>query len=342
MRRKNLQTNKSKQLLKTIRIMNRIVRIIAASALTFGLLLNGAFAFAQKSPAFEAKFKIAEGADLRILDDNIWDYSKDTIPPKWKEIGEDPRDCNRAPQFARLVNDYLPDVFALQEYSSHMHKEFYPLVQKDGYVIAWESKKDWNNTPIFYNSKTLEPLYVNYNKYTPEQWCNHGSKSFTSAVLKRKADGKIFAIIGTHLWWKSEKSKPGSTMARASQIRLVMAEADIIRAKYGDIPVFVMGDMNCEEDSVPIQQLIQGGYVPCYKAATVYGDNHNGHHICSPGDGYSVESRRRGPDRATGAIDHCQIFDPSGKAEVKVFDCIMEKYTIKLTDHYPNLIDVRL
>ena len=51
--------------------MNRIVRIIAASTLTFGLLLCGTFAFAQKSPAFEAKFKIAEGADLRILDDNI-------------------------------------------------------------------------------------------------------------------------------------------------------------------------------------------------------------------------------------------------------------------------------
>lgn len=94
--------------------MNRIVRIIAASTLTFGLLLCGTFAFAQKSPAFEGKFKIAEGADLRILDDNIWDYSKDTIPPKWKEIGEDPRDCNRAPQFARLVNDYLHDVFALR------------------------------------------------------------------------------------------------------------------------------------------------------------------------------------------------------------------------------------
>ena len=76
--------------------------------------------------------------------------------------------------------------------------------------------------------------------------------------------------------------------------------------------------------------------------ATVYGDNHNGHHICSPVDGYSVKSRRRGADRATGAIDHCMIFDPSGKTEVKVFDCIMETYTIKLTDHYPNLIDVRL
>lgn len=295
-----------------------------------------------KGEAPDSKSGIAEGADLRILDDNIWDYSQDTIPPKWKELGEDPRDANRAPQFARLIGDYLPDVFALQEYSTHMHGYFYPLVREYGYVIAWESGKDWNNTPIFYNSKTLEPLYVNYNKYTPKQWCNHGSKSFTSAVLKRKSDGKVFALIGTHLWWKSEKVQPGSMMARAAQLRLVMAEADIIRAGFGDIPVFVVGDMNCEEETIPIQQLIQTGYVPCYKAATIYGDNHNGHHICSPGDGYSVKSRRRGPDRATGAIDHCLIYDPNGKSEIKVFDCIMEDYLLKLTDHYPNLIDVRL
>ncbi len=295
-----------------------------------------------KVKAPESKSGMAEGANLRILDDNIWDYSLDTIPPKWKELGADPRDVNRGPQFARLICDYLPDVFALQEYSAHMHAVFYPLVQKNGYVIAWESGKDWNNTPIFYNGSTLDLLYVNYNKYTPKQWCNHGSKSFTSAVLKRKSDGKVFALIGTHLWWKSEKTQPGSMMARAAQLRLVMAEADIIRDKFGDIPVFVVGDMNCEEDTIPIQQLIQGGYEPCYKVATIYGDNHNGHHICGPVDGYSVKSRRRGDDRATGAIDHCLLLDPNGKSEVKVFDCIMEDYIVKLTDHYPNLIDVQL
>ena len=27
---------------------------------------------------------------------------------------------------------------------------------------------------------------------------------------------------------------------------------------------------------------------------------------------------------------------------VIMFDCIMEEYTVKLTDHYPNIIDVRL
>ena len=81
-------------------------------------------ASAQSSPSLSAKFKLAEGADLRILNDNIWDYSKDTIPPKWQAIGEDPRDFVRAPQFARLVTDYMPDVLTLQEYSSHMHAEF--------------------------------------------------------------------------------------------------------------------------------------------------------------------------------------------------------------------------
>lgn len=82
--------------------------MLVASALTLTFMGSRQPASAQKSPAFGAKFKIAEGADLRILDDNIWDYSQDTIPPRWKEIGEDPRDFKRAPQFARLVKDYMP------------------------------------------------------------------------------------------------------------------------------------------------------------------------------------------------------------------------------------------
>lgn len=316
--------------------------ILRSVAILCLLTIFSAASSAQKSPAFKAKYKIAESADIRILDDNIWDYSLDTIPPKWKEIGEDPRDFVRAPQLARLVTDYMPDVLTLQEYSSHMHDEFYPKIAKEGYVIAWESGKDWNNTPIFYYEKSVEPLYVNYHKYTPKQWCNRGTKSFTSIVLKRKSDGKIFAVVNTHLWWKSEKMQPGSTMARASQLRLIMAEADIIKAKYGNIPVFVVGDMNCEENTVPLQQMIQGGYVPCYKVALEYADNNNGHHICGPNDGFSTKSTRVAPDRENGAIDHCLLLDTEGNVQVIVFDCIMEEYTVKLTDHYPLLLDVKL
>lgn len=297
---------------------------------------------AQESPSNKAKYMLADKADLRILNNNIWEYSQDTIPPKWQEMGEDPRDFVRAPQFVKMITERMPDVFSLQEYAKHMHEEFYHRIKDAGYEIAWESKEDWNNTPIYYYSKTIEPLYVNYHKYTPEQWCNRGTKSFTSAVLKRKSDEKIFALINTHLWWKGDAVQPGSTMARAAQVRLILAEAEIITSKYGNIPIIITGDMNCEENTVPIQQFIQCGYVPCYKAATQYGDNNNGHHICSPKDGYSTISRRKGPDRPIGAIDHCLIYDSDGKSEIIIFDCIMEEYLVKLTDHYPLLIDMKL
>ena len=43
--------------------------------------------------------------------------------------------------------------------------------------------------------------------------------------------------------------------------------------------------MNAYEDSLPIRQFIEGGYTPCYKAATDATDNGTGHHICGPKDG---------------------------------------------------------
>lgn len=289
----------------------------------------------------EFLFPRGEGVTLRILDDNIWDYSLDTIPDEWKQAGLDCRDVARAPEFAQLVRGYMPEVVTLQEYSRHMDAEFYPLIKKYGYRNACDSKDGaWNNTPIFYDSDSLELLDVNYNLYTPSRWSNHASKSFTSAVFRQKSTGKVFAVINTHLWWKSDKVQAGSTQARASQVRLIMAEAEIIERKYS-CPVFVTGDMNCEEDSVPMQQFIAGGYVPCYMAATVYGNTDNGHHECAPRTPGTRKSNRKGADRRVGAIDHCFIHN-ARSTEVKRFDCLQDFFTVKLTDHYPNLIDVAL
>ena len=287
-------------------------------------------------------FPQAQDVNVRILDDNIWDYSHDTIPAAWRKAGIDCRDAARAPQFAQLVRAYMPGVLTLQEYNRHMHDVFYPLINRYGYTIAYESGDGpWNNTPVFYQDQVLELLHVNYHLYTPSQWSNHGSKSFTSAVFKEKKSGKVFAVINTHLWWKSDKKQPGSTFARAAQVRLMMAETEIIRARY-HCPVFVVGDMNCEERSVPMQQLLEGGFQPCYKIASRYGNRDNGHHICSPTEVGERTSRRLGPDREKGAIDHCMRFDPEKKVDVKVFDCIQTYFTVPLTDHYPNLIDAAM
>lgn len=289
----------------------------------------------------EHLFPIAEGANLRILDDNIWDYSSETIPEAWKPTGIDPRDDVRAPQFAQLVRAYMPDIVTLQEYSRHMHDRFYPRIQEYGYVISYESGRDWNNTPIFYNPQTVEQLYVNYNLYAPARWSNSGSKSFTSAVFRHKQTGRVFGVITTHLWYMHDSRQPGSSQARAAQVRLMLAEAEIIRAEH-QCPIFVTGDMNCYESTIPMRQFFESGYKPCYELATQYADLHNGHHICGPKDGFSRESRRPSPERKKGAIDHCLLLDPEQKVEVKVFDCVQAYFTVLLTDHYPNVIDAKL
>lgn len=290
----------------------------------------------------EFLFPRGEGVNLRILDDNIWEYSADSVPPVWSKAGLDCRDKTRAPEFAQIVRAYMPDVLVLQEYSRHFDNEFYKLIGRYGYSNACDSGKngEWNNTPVFYNADSLELIDVYYNLYTPGKWSNRNTKSYTSAVFRHKATGKKFAIINTHLWWQSDRMRAGSTFARASQVNLMLAEAELIRGKH-DCPIFVTGDMNCEEKSMPMQQFVAAGYVPCYKVATVYGNRNNGHHVCAPSEVGERKSRRIGPDRETGAIDHCFIYNAKD-AEVRVFDCIQDYFTVKLTDHYPNLVDVKL
>lgn len=288
----------------------------------------------------EPVFARTEGTTLRILDDNIWQYDSEKIPEVWQKAGYDCRDDVRAPQFAQLVRGYMPDIVALQEYSKHMHDRFYPNIQKYGYKIAYTPKEGWNFTPIFYDTLTTELLYVHYNRYMPEQWSNMGTKSFTSAVFKLKNTGKTFAILNSHLWWKDEIYQVGSDMARASQTRLMMAEAEIIKAQY-HCPIFVMGDLNCTEDKPAMQQFLTSGYTPCYKLATVSTDSRNGHHICGPKRVGRRQSDRKTPYRDS-AIDHLLLYNGKDSVEIKMFKCETAFFTIRLTDHYPNIVDATL
>lgn len=290
----------------------------------------------------EILFPRRPDVNLRILDDNVWNYRYDTIPDEWKQAGADCRDDFRVPRYVQLVRAYMPDVLAFQEYNSHMHERLYPRLQRYGYaMVTAPDAKPWVWTPILYDTCHVSLVEAYNILYTPAKWSDAGSKSVTVAVMRHKATGKTFAVLNTHLWWQSDARTPGSTQARASQIRLMMAEAEIIKAKY-NCAIFVVGDMNCEETTPGVQQFMQAGYVPCYKAAAVYGNRDNGHHICSPREVGIRESRRKGADREVGAIDHCLIYNARQEVEIKIFDCIQANFTVRLTDHYPNLIDALL
>ncbi|MBQ9889274.1 MAG: hypothetical protein IJM41_08535 [Bacteroidales bacterium] len=283
-----------------------------------------------------------EGTTLRIFDDNVWRYDNENVPEAWIPLDVDPRDSVRSIGFAKLVADYAPDIVTLQEYSGHLNKYLGPKLQALGFTNAYEQGDNWNFTPIFYDSTAVQLLKVNYNLYRPATYCDVFTKSYTSAVFRNKSDGKVFALLNTHLWYKQDNVMPGSTMARASQVMLMMAEAELLKSKY-ECPVFLVGDLNSYENTLPIRLLLDTGYVPCYKAATVFGDNQNGHHLCKV-SGYGVESNRPSPFRAEGALDHFFIYNAVGdaKADVLVYYCITDAYTLPLTDHYPNYVDVKL
>jgi len=282
-----------------------------------------------------------EDANLRILDDNIWQYDSKRNAVVWQNLNVDCRNSARGPQFAQLVRAYMPEVVTLQEYSSPMDAVFYPLIRKYGYTTATAGEGDnWNYTPVFYDTARVTLLESGYHLYTPSQWSNAGTKSYTYGVFTHKETGKRFIVFSTHLWWKSESAQAGSDSARYEQVNTLIAKAEELKLRY-DCPIFVCGDMNSYETSIAIKAYFSHDFTPCYKVATGYADNHNGHHVCSASEGFSRVSKRKADDRS-GAIDHCLVTHAGTEMLVRSFDCLMPYFTVKLTDHYPNLIDIKL
>lgn len=280
-------------------------------------------------------FPYYEGCNLRILDDNIWEYNKEELPEAWEEKGENCLDSYRAPQFAHLVESYRPDIYTMQEYSSHMDGCMAPLLEAQGLKKAYGCENGWSFTPIYYREETLELLESIYFSHGPAEFNNHDTKSCTIGVFRHRANGKVFIVANTHLWWKSESAQKGSENARANQMNRIMDTCEELIAKYPEAPVFLIGDLNAQSGKPAIKTAKARGYQEVWDIATVYGDKSRGHHNCSP---TKVGVRTGG---ATSQIDHFFLYN-NRNTEVKVFERVMFWYTVKLTDHYPNYADIVL
>ena len=276
-----------------------------------------------------------EKVNLRILASNVWDFSNKPNPEAWEKMGANCTDSVRAPQFAQLIRAYMPDVIGFQEFS----REMTALVEKDvaqyGYKETFVPEGN-NDTPIWYNENTVELIETQYVRFVPALWSNGGSKGYSYGVFRHKGNGKTFILFTTHLWWKGEKVQAGSNTARAAQAHQIVAHCEYLKAQY-DCPIFVVGDMNCTEKSKGIRMFLDNGFTPCYQAASGFSDPHNGHHRCNK-NGFG---RDRGNRTRAEAIDHCFIYNGK-ETQIRHFICEMSAFTVKITDHYPNIIDVIL
>lgn len=313
--------------------------ILAALAIASALMVSVPADAAKKN---KDVVKRERGTNLRILDCNVWNYTKDTIPQAWKDLGADCRSQARCHGFSKVLHSYVPDLFGFQEYTSLMCECLEPLIEDLGYETVIKKTEDglWNWTPIYYNPEVLELVESNYFMYNP-QYSDKNSKSYTVAVFRHKQTSKLFISLCTHLWWKGEKAMPGSNAVREKQVRQIIEAVTALRAKY-NCPIIVMGDMNCNLKSDALKQFLQVGFVPAWKLATVYGDTSHGHHICDK-DGFSTEIRSKyAKNDGTTCIDHMMLFGLEKGSEVLVFSRITDAYTVPLTDHYPNYMDMKL
>lgn len=286
-------------------------------------------------------FPKADGANLRILDVNIWQYDKEQSPDAWLALGEDCRNETRSGGYVELIQAHLPEVICLQEYSMPMHEYMYPAFADLGYEITF-IPDSINYTPVYYRKNKVKRLETGYFSYD-KPFNNSGTKSYTTAVFRLKKNGEKFAVINTHLWWKSEKAMAGSNHARAEQVKLVVAEAARLRAEH-DCPVFIMGDLNANLRTEALQVALDAGYKPVWEVATEFGDLRCGHHKCDAKGFSRVQNKT---DDGYGCIDHFMVWgddltSAGGNVEIKVFMRDYAWYTVLLTDHYPNYADIEL
>lgn len=291
------------------------------------------------NPAGKYLFPKENGANLRILDMNIWEWdgTREKLPQAWVEAGADCTNEVRSKGFAGLVKAYLPEVVGLQEYSPEMDPLLRPLLEKAGYKMTF-MPDSINYTPVFYRKSCVKLIETGHFSHA-QPYNNRGTKSYTTAVFKLKKNGKKFIVINTHLWWKSEKVTKGSDNARLIQLKNIMAEALRLRSIHGNCPVFLIGDMNCNLRSEAMSNVLASGYRTAWDMATVFGDLRCGHHKCDKG-GFSRKQNKT--DDGFGCIDHFLILDPSGQVEVKTFHRDYAWFTVMLTDHYPNYADIYL
>ncbi len=280
-----------------------------------------------------AIFGLTEGADIRIMSNNVWKC--DSNQTAWKEKGEDCSAASRAPALAAYYIAFKPDIINFQEMSNVMITLILKEMSNAGLnykkLTAYPTEAD--DTPIVYNADTLKMIDNGHHLYS---YGNNGnSKGYHWALFEHKATGTRFLDLSTHLWWKSESAEPGSDSYRERQANEIVALSEKLIAQY-NCPMVIQGDLNTTTGTQAYKNLLNGNFVDCQKIA-VSADNTRGHHQCSP-EGYST-SLYSGNYSDT-AIDHTLIKN-RGDWKILCFRQTTVDFYWRLSDHIPMYIDVQ-
>lgn len=155
----------------------------------------------------------------------------------------------RADLIAKDINFVKPDIIGFQE-ATFIHYDFLKGIMK-GYDSENQYRDDFvlsEGCPIFYRTDKFEKVDSGFFwlSETPEvmskDWGSEHYRICVYVILKEKGTGKEFAVFNTHLDHTSDE-------ARINGIQVVLDKI----GEFGDIPAYLMGDLNAKENSKTIQ-----------------------------------------------------------------------------------------
>lgn len=178
--------------------------------------------------------------EITIMSTNVRCYSpEDMFKKSW---------FYRAHLIIDDINAVKPDIIGFQEVSP-LHYD-YIVKSMPGYLHEMAYRDDFilsEGCPIFYRADKYERIDSGsfWLSETPEvmskDWGSAHYRICIYVILRDKASGQEFVVFNTHLDHVSDE-------ARIEGIKVVLDKI----AEFGDLPAFLMGDLNAEPDSKTI------------------------------------------------------------------------------------------
>jgi len=155
----------------------------------------------------------------------------------------------RADLIADDIESVKPDIIGLQE-ATFVHYNYFQKIMS-GYDSEMAYRDDFvlsEGCPIFWRSDRFEKIDSGsfWLSETPEvmskDWGSEHYRICVYVILKDLESGSEFAVFNTHLDHTSD-------LARINGIAVVLDKI----SEFGNIPSYLMGDMNAKENSKTIQ-----------------------------------------------------------------------------------------
>ena len=155
----------------------------------------------------------------------------------------------RADLIAEDINSVKPDIIGFQE-ATFVH---YDYLQK--IMVGYDSENQYRDNfvlsegcPIFWRTDKFEKIDSGsfWLSETPDvmskDWGSEHYRICVYVILRDSQSGKEFAVFNTHLDHTSDE-------ARINGIEVVLDKI----SEFGDLPAYLMGDLNAKENSKTIQ-----------------------------------------------------------------------------------------